>query len=282
MTDAKADIWMPLFIGDYLAGTSRLTTEQHGAYLLLIMDYWKNGALPDNDQILAQIARLAPDAWSMHRAVLEQFFTVSNGQWVHARIEKELDAARSKKAKAKEKAEAAARARWEKERAATESKEECSEHATSTAPSAACAMHEECPSPSPSPLPSKTQSTSTSKDGSARKRASSAQKLTAADLTNEFGVEPDHAAAWLEVRKAKRAPLTRVAMNDLITEFRKAGLSTPDGVALCARKSWQGFKASWDWQGGGSPNRGGRQPTETPRERAIRMAREQGIPYDPQ
>ncbi len=61
---------MPLYIGDYLADTSRLTTEQHGAYLLLLMDYWRSGRLPDNDQVLAQITKLSPDAWSNARAIL--------------------------------------------------------------------------------------------------------------------------------------------------------------------------------------------------------------------
>ena len=40
-------------IGDYLQDTTRLSTEQQGAYLLLIMDYWTNGPLPDDDAALA-------------------------------------------------------------------------------------------------------------------------------------------------------------------------------------------------------------------------------------
>lgn len=160
---ADVDLWMPLYIGDYMSGTSRLTTEQHGAYLLLIMDYWKNGALPDNDAILAQITRLSPDAWSMHRAVLEHFFTVENGEWKHKRIEREMNAARDKKQKASEKAKAAAQARWEKEAdqqaKQEQSGEQCSKHATSNTQ----AMHEECPSPSPSPSPLQTPAPSEKK-----------------------------------------------------------------------------------------------------------------------
>ena len=89
----KADIWMPLYIGDYLADTTRLTTEQHGAYLLLIMDYWRSGKLPDNDAVLMQITRLQPNAWSNARAMLEQFFSIENGFWIHSRIDKELELA---------------------------------------------------------------------------------------------------------------------------------------------------------------------------------------------
>lgn len=87
----KTDIWMPLYIGDYLADTSRLTTEQHGAYLLLIMDYWRNGRLPDDDAILANISRLSLESWAKHREVLQGFFEAQDGEWVHARIEQEKD-----------------------------------------------------------------------------------------------------------------------------------------------------------------------------------------------
>ncbi len=177
---ADVDLWMPLYIGDYMSGTSRLTTEQHGAYLLLIMDYWKNGALPDNDGILAQITRLSPDAWSMHRAALEHFFTVENGEWKHKRIEREMDAARNKKQKASEKAKAAAQARWDKEAEQQakqeQSNEQCSKHATSNAQ----AMHEECPSPSPSPSPLQTPGPSQDIAPSAP-RAGKQRKLTYPD-----------------------------------------------------------------------------------------------------
>lgn len=139
----RPDVFMPLFIGDYLAGTSRLTTELHGAYLLLIMDYWMNGPPPNDDQVLASIAKMNLDAWSKARAVLEKFFSIDQGCWKHKRIEQELANAFEKKRAAKEKAEKAAAARWAKP----------PKNAPSNAPSTPQAVLEECPSPSPSPSP---------------------------------------------------------------------------------------------------------------------------------
>lgn len=78
---------MPLHIGDYLADTGHLGTAQHGAYLLLIMHYWRNGGVPDNDRQLASIARLPLRIWQDIRPVIEAFFQPG---WKHKRIDDEL------------------------------------------------------------------------------------------------------------------------------------------------------------------------------------------------
>jgi uncharacterized protein YdaU (DUF1376 family) len=111
------DIWMPVYIGDYLSDTQLLTTEQHGAYLLLIMAYWKNKKpLPDDDKVLRSIARLEQKQWKSCRAVLEPFFTVCDGFWHHKRIEAELERASLLQEKASERAQKAATIRWGRER----------------------------------------------------------------------------------------------------------------------------------------------------------------------
>ncbi len=79
--------WMPLHIGAYLAKTAHLTTEQHGAYLLLLMHYWTNGGLPDNQNQLMAIARLPAKQWFGNCQVLSQFF---DSRWRNKRMEKEL------------------------------------------------------------------------------------------------------------------------------------------------------------------------------------------------
>lgn len=88
---------MALYPSDYLADTAHLSTLEHGAYLLLIMAYWTRGeALLDNDARLARIARISEPEWMTIRDTVGEFFTIENGLWVHNRIERELDRARSK------------------------------------------------------------------------------------------------------------------------------------------------------------------------------------------
>lgn len=93
---SKTDAWLPLYVADYLAATTRLTTEQHGAYLLIIMDYWRNGAPPDDDVVLAQITRMTLARWKVQRGVIERFFQISGKCWQHKRIDAEMEKATAK------------------------------------------------------------------------------------------------------------------------------------------------------------------------------------------
>lgn len=78
---------MPLDVPDYLSDTGHLTTVQHGAYLLLIMHYWKRGALPEADDQLAAITRMTAAGWKQAKPIIQSFFFEG---WKHKRVEQEL------------------------------------------------------------------------------------------------------------------------------------------------------------------------------------------------
>lgn len=91
---SKPDSWMPLYVADYLADTLHLTRDEHGAYFLLMMAYWRNGGpLLDDDKRLASIAKASPKEWKDLRPAMEEFFTVADGVWTHKRIDQEHEKA---------------------------------------------------------------------------------------------------------------------------------------------------------------------------------------------
>lgn len=139
--------WMPLYIADYLADTSHLTTVQHGAYLLLIMHYWKRGSLPEGDEQLAAITRMTAADWKKAKPIVQAFF--SDG-WKHLRIEKELAETKAIQEANSEKARGAANARW--------GKPDAPSNAPSIASSTDQAMLQNAHSHSPSQLHLQTKS----------------------------------------------------------------------------------------------------------------------------
>lgn len=110
----RNDTWMPLYIGDYLADTSRLSTEQHGAYLLILMDYWRNGPPIDDDKELASITKLPLAQWRKHAAKLRGFFSVEAGRLVQKRADEERGKAGLVSSKRSQAGKAGAASRWGK------------------------------------------------------------------------------------------------------------------------------------------------------------------------
>lgn len=94
--------YMPLFVGDYRADTIGLTTEEHGAYLLLIMAYWsRGGPIPNDKKFLCQATHTHPNRWGYVAPQVLKFFKEQGGNLYHERVEKELLRSRERSASAK-------------------------------------------------------------------------------------------------------------------------------------------------------------------------------------
>jgi uncharacterized protein YdaU (DUF1376 family) len=62
---------MPMYWDAYLADTTHLTTEEHGAYMLLIAAMWRrNGSVPNDDKDNARILGMTPAKWRKVKARL--------------------------------------------------------------------------------------------------------------------------------------------------------------------------------------------------------------------
>lgn len=213
--------WMPLYVGDYLGDTQRLTTEQHGAYLLLILDYWRNGPAPDDDAVLQQITKLDRATWKRHRPALARLFQIADGEWRHKRIDRELEAAAVNSDRRSSKARAAAQARWG----------DATSNARSDATSIPGALLEECPPPSPSPEPI---------GSSSRAKALSPRE---AFPRPEFA-DPQHWRDFLENRKRKKRSNTATAHKRLLEDVaRFADDEWPPGrlIEHAAAEGWAGI-----------------------------------------
>jgi len=107
MSKAPTD-WMPLNVGEYLADTMDLSAEQHGAYFMLIMHYWKNRGPIKDDKTLQNVSKIS---WKNTQEILQRFFKLSDGLWCHKRIDEELSTALEMQQKKKNQTAAATAAR---------------------------------------------------------------------------------------------------------------------------------------------------------------------------
>jgi uncharacterized protein YdaU (DUF1376 family) len=101
---------MQLYVADYLADTAHLTTEEHGAYLLLLFSYWQTGK-PLRADRLASVSRMSNERWACVEQTLSEFFDVKKGLWTHFRVEADLEKVGSKSKKNSEAGKKSAKAR---------------------------------------------------------------------------------------------------------------------------------------------------------------------------
>ncbi|HGO8234781.1 TPA: replication protein [Neisseria meningitidis] len=82
---------------------------------------------------------------------------------------------------------------------------------------------------------------------------------TELSLLADYGITGQVAADFLQVRKAKRQPLTETAMKLLAADAEKCGMTALQAVEYAIGNGWASFRAEWlkNKTFGGSGNRGG-------------------------
>lgn len=103
---------IPLFPDAYHRDTTHLTTEEHGAYLLLLMAAWGTDdcTLPNDERRLAALAQMPVPKWRKIAPTVLEFWTIDKGRISQKRLLKEWQYVRQTKAKRAD----AARAKWNK------------------------------------------------------------------------------------------------------------------------------------------------------------------------
>ena len=113
--------YIQLYTADYLADTAHLSTIEHGAYLLLIFNYWQRGEsfkAKDEQTLnkrLASVARVSENEWEIIKENVLEYFEISitgNGiELTHKRIDADLNAVIEKSNKASQAGKASAASR---------------------------------------------------------------------------------------------------------------------------------------------------------------------------
>lgn len=112
---SKKPSHIPLFPDAYLRDTTHLTTEEHGAYFLLLMAAWGSDecSLPNDEKRLAALAKMPVARWRKIAATVLEFWTIDKGRISQKRLRKEWAYVEQKRAKAK----AAIEGRWNNQKA---------------------------------------------------------------------------------------------------------------------------------------------------------------------
>lgn len=85
--------YLPLWTDAYLADTTHLRTEEHGAYLLLLFSAWRTAdcSLPDDDDVLSRVAGLSLSKWQTMKSTIMAFWRLNKKRkrWEQKRLKNE-------------------------------------------------------------------------------------------------------------------------------------------------------------------------------------------------
>lgn len=223
--------YMQLYVGDYLGDTRHLTTEQHGAYLLLLMAMWtSDGILPNDEAKLARMAGLSVAKWRKIGPDVLEFFTVEGATVTQKRLKKE-----------REKWEKKSEARREAGKRGGTAKS-LKEHEAAVANATANATDLPQQNPSIFHIPDCREEASSNEDADARRAPAPPKATPRSEL--EAVLSPEMAGAVIDHRRAKGAKLTVKAAQGLAKKLAQ----WPDPHEAAEEMivaGWTGFEPEW-------------------------------------
>jgi len=203
-------------IGDFIKDTSFLTNEEVGIYLKLLWLYYDTEQPLPNTMFELSMKVNARDQQDALAGILGMFFTLQDNEWHHTRCDKEIQHYHQQLDTASKagKASAAKRAL----------------NRNSTGVERALELR------STGVQPTNNQEPIT---------INQEPKKKATSVACPDGVGEEVWQDWLQLRKAKKAPVTQTVVNSAIKEAEKAGISLNAFLTIwCARGS-QGLQAEW-------------------------------------
>ena len=200
--------YYPFHLGDYAAHTAHLEPMEDLAYRrMLDLFYRTEMPLPLEVEQIARLIRLKGEEKAIQQ-VLEEFFWQGEDGWDNKRCNAELIKMQDKQAKARASAQASVNAR------SANAQRTLNERSTAV----------ELPTPTPTPTP----------EEDTRKR-----------VAPPDGVDVAVWKSFLAVRRAKKAPLSELAMAGITREAEKAGWTLEAALSECVTRGWTAFKADW-------------------------------------
>jgi uncharacterized protein YdaU (DUF1376 family) len=96
---AKTNIWMPVYWADYMNDTSMLSLCEHGAYMMLLKEYWQQGGALENDRerIYRACKAIGENDQRNINYILDKFFHEKSGKFINKRADLELKKAKKNK-----------------------------------------------------------------------------------------------------------------------------------------------------------------------------------------
>ena len=206
-------------LGDYAKKAGKLTMLQHGSYTLLIDACYDREQFPTLEQAIEWTWATTEDEINAVKFVLDRFFRLDkDNQYVQPRILEELLDYHKKADKNKE----IAIEREAKRKQYSTNREQVVNES----------------SPNHKPITNNHKPiTIVSKDTKALTRP----ELVSEEVWSDFE----------KLRKAKKAPLTKTALNGIQAEADKAGVTLEAALVMACNRGWTSFKADWIQSGSG-------------------------------